>query len=259
MYHFPHVSVLVSFCLLTAISGNVRAATPLVANTLYMCEFRNNGSLFKLNANNGQATLIGALKVSPACTDLAFRGSTLYGATFTKLMTIDPTTGKATLKSGTFGGGAGNINALVVQPGTNKLFGANGVAPGKFFEINPTTGKATLRGQFGSNLSSSGDMAFRNGVLFATVLNATDRRATYLAKISLNTATFGRATLIGPIRRVVNQRTTYLQDVFGLEVRSGVLYGAMRSGEFLRINPNNAIATLLGDNNKTQAGLAKSP
>ncbi len=234
-------------------------ALPLTSNTLYMCEFRSNGSLFKLNPANAAAAVVGALQVSPQCTDLAFRGTTLLGATFTKLMTINPTTGKATLKSQTYGSGITGINALVVQPSTNKVFGAASVAPGKFVEINPNTGRANVVGQFGTGLGSAGDLVFRNGVLYASLTRTGSSGQTFLARVSLSSGTMGRATLVGSIRRVVNGNTVFLRDVWGLEVRNGVMFGAMRTGELLQINPNTAVATLVGDNNKLQAGLARSP
>lgn len=240
------------------IHSAVFAAVPLASNTLYMCEVPSNGSLFKVNHLNAQVTLVGPTQTS-GCTDLAFRGTTLFGTTFIKLLTVNPTTGKATPKQLRFGSGITDINALIVQPTTNKLFGAGFRPPGRFVEINPTTGVATTRGFYGSGLGSSGDLAFLNGVLYATLTNTATPGRTFLARISLSTGTVGKATLIGAIRRVVGGNTIFLRDVFGLAVRSGVLYGGMRFGELLTINPSNAVATLKGDNNKNQAGLAVSP
>lgn len=248
-------------CVLAGLTlqGNAIAAVPLAKNTLYMCEYKSNSSLYKINPSNGAATLVGPTQTSLQCTDLTFRGTTLLGSAFTKLLTIDPTTGKATPKSKPYGGSITDINALVTQPSTNKLFGAGSNSPGRFVQINPTSGVATQLGTFGTGLGSAGDLAFLNGVLYATLTNAADTRATYLAKISLVSPTIGKATLIGPIRRTVNGKTVYLQNVWGLAVRNNVLFGAMLTGEVLTINPNNAVATLKGDNNKQQAGLAVSP
>lgn len=235
------------------------AAVPLASNTLYMCEFKSNSSLFKVNHLNAQVTLVGPTLTSLACTDLTFRGTALFGTAFTKLLTINPTTGQATPKANSFGSGITDINALIAQPTTNKLFGAGSRTPGRFVEINPTTGRATLRGTYGPGLGSAGDLAFHNGVLFATLTNNASPGRTFLARISLSTGTVGKATLIGAIRRIAGGNTIFLRDVFGLAVRSGVLYGGTRSGEVLTINPSNAIATLKGDNNKVQAGFAVSP
>lgn len=242
-----------------SLHSTVFAAVPLAPNTLYMCEVPGNRPLFKVNHLNAQVTLVGPTQTPLSCTDLAFRGTVLFGTTFTKLLTINATTGRATPKANSFGSGIFDINALIAQPTTNKLFGAGFRPPGRFVEINPTTGVATTRGFYGPGLGSSGDLAFLNNVLYATLTNSASLGRTFLARISLSTGTVGRATLIGPIRRIVGGNTIFLRDVFGLAVRSGVLYGGMRSGELIIINPSNAIATLRGDNNKVQAGYAVSP
>ena len=256
MTKFHHQAALLVAAALAQTAAS--AAVPLTNNTLYVCEYKSNGNLYKLSASTAAATLVGPTQISPSCTDLAFRNSTLFGTTFSRLIVLNPTTGKATFR-GSFGSGISDINALVTQPSTNRLYGAGSVAPGRFVQIDPVTGVATNRGFFGAGLGSAGDLAFLDGILYATLTNSASPNGTWLARISLSSSTIGKATLIGRIRRISGASTIYLRDVYGLSVRNGVLFGAMRTGELLRINPNTAVATLVGDNNKVQGGMTTSP
>lgn len=216
--------------------------TALSANTIYMVNFGNPSSLYTLRPGTGASTRVGAMGVSQV-TDIAFSGSTLYGVSFTQFLTINPNTGKATVKGSL---GFSDINALVVQPSTGKIFGAGSSAPGSFVSINPNTGKATRIGSFGAGLSSAGDLEFINGVLYAT-LDRNGFNNSFLARINLSN---GAATLIGDMR---------FKDVWGLALRGGVLYGATNSGQLIRVNTANGVGTLIGSNGIAQAGLAKSP
>jgi hypothetical protein len=148
---------------------------PLQGNTLYVNNVFNNGnpsSLFTIQHSNAAKTLVGSMGRS--ATDVAFKGSTLFGLTFSQFLRVNPTTGSSTVV-GNFGSGITDINALVVSP-SGTIFAA-GVNDGKFISINPTTGKGTLLGDYGTfvkngqnrEIISSGDLAFHNGVLFATV------------------------------------------------------------------------------------------
>ena len=175
------------------------------------------------------------------------------------MFSVAPTTGRATLLANTYGSGINNINALVAQPGSGKLYGAGSAAPGQFVEINPTTGRATRKGNYGTGLGSAGDLAFLNGQLYGLLTKSGSGTKTFLAKISLSSSSFGKATNLLPIQRRINGRLVQQNDVWGLVVRSGVLTAVMRSGELLTLNASTGLATLKGDNNKAQAGLALSP
>ena len=159
----------------------------------------------------------------------------------------------------TYGSGITDINALVAQPGSGKLFGAGSTAPGKFVDINPVTGKATVKGSYGTGLGSAGDLTFLNGQLYGLLTKSGNGTRTFLAKISLGSTTFGKASNLLPIRSSINGTLVQLNDVWGLVARSGVLIAATRGGELITINASTGIATQKGDNNKLQAGLALSP
>ena len=239
-------------------------AVPLTANTLYMCEFKSNSQLFKLNPLNATPTVVGSMGTNERCTDLAFRRTSssatqLFGTSSTRAFRVDPTTGRATLLSNTYGSGINDINALVAQPGSGKLYGAGSRPPGQFVEINPTTGKATKRGYYGNGLGSAGDLAFLNGQLYGLLTRSGSGTQTFLARISLSSGTLGRATNLLPIQRRINGRLVKLSNVWGLAARNGVLHAVMQSGELLTISASTGLATLKGDNNKRQAGLTISP
>jgi len=240
------------------------SATALQAGTLYMCTFENDSPLYTLSSTNGKATRIGSMGINESCTDLAIRqttasGTQLFGTSFTHLFSINPTTGKATLLPDAYGTDISDINALVAQPGSGVLYGAGSTAPGEFIEISPTTGKATKKGKLGTGISSAGDLEFLNGQLYGLVNKSSTGTETYLAKISLSSKTLGNATDLVPIRRKEGNDLVVLDNVWGLANRGGVLYAAMEDGNLLTIVPSTGIATLKGDNNLAQAGLAVVP
>lgn len=239
-------------------------SVPLAADTLYMCVYQSDSTLYQVNAATGAAKLVGSMDLDQTCTDLAFRkttasGTELFGTSFTNLFRINPATGKATLLPNAYGSGIDNINALVAEPGTGILYAAGGAAPGQFISVDPTSGKATVLGSFGKEFSSAGDLEFLKGQLYALVNKSTEGAATYLATISLSPGTMGKATNLLPVRLRVNGRLEVQDNVWGLANRKGVLYAAMETGQLLILDAATGIATLVGDDSLSQAGLAISP
>jgi hypothetical protein len=231
--------------LLFFISNLSYSAIPLQRNTLYTCSVQANSNLYILNTS-GAATRVGS--IGDQCTDLAFVGSQLWGITFTRILIIDPTTGRII----SFGQhGFNDLNALVAVPSSGTTFYSAGFSSGRFVRIRITnTGQiqTTALGSYGNGLTSAGDLVFLNGILYATV-NRPGFASTWLARI--NPAN-GRATLIG-------NTGIGFPGVFGLELRSGVMYGATNNGIFLSINPGTGRGVRLGTNGIVQGGLAKSP
>ena len=240
MRWFVRAAVAAGLALATMISPIAAKATSatITPNTIFMVTFGGNSTLNRLSPATGARTLIGS--TGAPLTDLSFRGSILNAVSFTKLYVLNPTTGHATAVGPL---GFSDINALVTRPGTGRLYAAGNVAPGRFVSIDAKTGKAHQIGTFGPGLGSAGDLAFVNGTLYAT-LNRAGFAHTYFAKVSLST---GHATLIGD---------TGFPNVWGLTLRGGVLYGATKSGLFLRIAPTTGKATRIGSNATAQAGLA---
>lgn len=212
--------------------------------TLYANEFveSTNGRLYRITHTNAAKTPVGSFKVAEV-TDLAFSGAVLYGTTFEKFLSINPTTGAAN----GIGKGIGSkeINALVVAP-SGKVYAAEATPPGRFMEINPSTGKGKVIGQYGSKLESAGDLAFKSGVLYATIRPSGSSNS-WLAKVAQAS---GKATLIGD---------TLFRDVWGLAVKGGVLYGATTNGELIKLNTNSGAGTLVARNGLVHGGLAVSP
>lgn len=223
------------------------AVLPLQSNTLYVHSFEYNSRLYTVNATTGATTLVGAMGTE--CTDLAFNGAKLSGISFSRFFQINPTTGAV---SNIRYHGFSDLNALVyagaASPGNFFAAGVNGWgnSGGVFVRINATTGVATLIGRLGNGLTSAGDMTFLNGTLYALV-NKPGSASTWLAKIN---PVNGKATLVG---------NTGHPDVWGLEIRSGVMLAAAANGRILRLNPQSGIAAFVGSNSVRMGGLAKSP
>lgn len=223
------------------------SALPLQNNTLYVHSFEYNSRLYTVNANTGATTLVGAMGTE--CTDLAFNGAKLSGISFTRFFQINPTTGTV---SNVRYHGFSDLNALVyagaASPGHFFAAGVNGwgSSGGVFVRINATTGVATLIGRLGNGLTSAGDLTFLNGALYALV-NKPGSATTWLAKINPDN---GKATLVG---------NTGYSDVWGLEIRSGVMLAATANGRIMRLNPQSGTAVIIGSNSVRMGGLAKSP
>lgn len=229
--------------LLFFISNITHSAVPLQSNALYTCSFQANSNLYLLNTR-GVATRVGP--IGDQCTDLAFVGNQLWGITFTRILIIDPKTGRIIA----FGQhGFNDLNALIAVPSAGTTFYSAGFRSGQFVRIKITNAGqilVTKLGAFGSGLTSAGDFAILNEILYATV-NRPGFSNTWLARIN---PVNGAATLIGDIG---------FRGVFGLALRSGVMYAVTNNGNFLSINTATGRGVRLGTNGIVQAGLAKSP
>jgi len=241
-------------------------AYALEANTVFMCDFVNQSKLYRISTTTGKVlTPPGAKPMSISlCSDLAFRNSSLFATTYTRLYAVNPSTGKATSRPNTYGTGINDVVALVVQPGTGKMFGGGINFPGRFIEIDPTTGKATPRGNIGTGRAFYGDMAFLNGSLYATLRKSGQGNRTFLAKLTLNAqGNIGSVQELGLIRTTINGTVFYLKEVWSLTVRNGILFGGNSQGYVVRINPSNGVIAypsgFAGINNLLQAGFSTSP
>lgn len=215
-------------------------AQATIANTIYACNFAGNSTLFRVNANTGAAAFVGPMGVQ--CTDIAFRGHELYATSFTSLFRVDPDTGNAALVGNL---GTNDVNALTVNPLTGRMYGA-GASAGAFYEINPATGGSVLIGNYGPGLSSAGDLAMLNNIMYATV-NRAGFPNTWLAGVNLST---GVATLIGDMGHPV---------VFGLSVRGGKLFATTNAGAVLLVNKATGATALIGNNGVAHGGQTTSP
>lgn len=156
---FRYMSTLLGLLL---ISIQPAYALPLQGNALYTCTIESRSKLYVVSHVNGAQTLVGSLGIS-GCADLAFAGTSLRGVTFTKFLTINPTTGAVTASKTH---GFNDLNALLAGPSGTfysagfKNFGQGG----NFVRINGSTGVGTKVGTFGAGLTSAGDFAFLSGI-----------------------------------------------------------------------------------------------
>ena len=207
------ITVAAASCLPTLADARTDNPSPGV----YLATFARNSSLYRLNPQTHSVDVAG--QAGAELTDIAFRGDTLFAVSFGSFYRISLATGMAQFIGSL---GVSGANALVSQPGADVLFGAT--RTGGLFVIDPSSGETTVVGDFGSGLGSSGDLAFLDGRLYATVTRSGYSDA-FLASIDLAT---GRASLLGD---------TGFRDVYGLSAGSGFLYGATYSGDFISISP----------------------
>jgi len=226
------MTVAAASCLPTL--ANARTDNP--SPGVYLATFASNSSLYRLNPQTHSVDAVG--QAGAQLTDIAFRGDTLFAVGFGSFYRISLATGVAQYIGSL---GVSGANALVSQPGADVLFGAT--VSGGLFEIDPSSGETTVIGDFGSGLGSSGDLAFLDGRLYATVTQSGHPDA-LLATIDLVT---GRASLLGD---------TGFRDVYGLSAGSGFLYGATYSGDFISISPATGRGQLLWREGIPAGGLA---
>jgi len=217
-------------------SANATTAPPAPPKTVYAITFSGDSVLYSLSPSSRKATRKGGTGVE--LTDISFVGKTLYAISFTDLYWLNTATGTRH-HIGSLG--FSSANALVTQPKTNTLYGADQY--GDFFKINQKTGHTTLIGTFGGGLGSAGDLTFYGGRLYATV-NGSGSADSYLATVNVRT---GAAKIVGNIG---------YPSVWGLITGSGALYGATDGGLFLVISPSTGRAKALWKEGLPVAGMA---
>jgi len=205
--------------------------------TVYAITFSSNSALYRMNPRSHTAAFKGRTGVE--LTDVAFRGKTLYAISFTNLYRLSTTTG-ASHDIGLLG--VSDANALIAQPRTNILYGAE--QNGGFFKVNPRTGHVTIIGMFGNGLGSSGDLVFAHGHLYASVFSSTSPTS-LLATVNVRT---GAAKVVGD---------TGFANVYGLVAGKGALYGATFNGDFLRISLRTGRGRLIWKDRLAVGGTAE--
>jgi hypothetical protein len=215
------------------------AATARPPRTVYVVTFADPSVLYRLKPGSHKETLKGNTGVE--LTDIAFRGRTLYAVSFTTLYTLDVTTGASHAVGGL---GLIGANALVAQPKTNTLYGAD--EGGDFFKINHRNARVTMIGSYGHDLGSSGDLTFARHRLYATVFKeSSSRTRSFLARINLRT---GAAKIIG---------NTGYNNVYGLVSRNGALFGTTFGGKFISISRRTGRGKLIWKDGLAVGGATK--
>ena len=219
-----------------AATPNAGAAPPAPPKTVYAITFSGDSALYSLSPRSRTGARKGS--TGAELTDITFRGKTLYAISFTDLYRLNTATG-AGHHIGSLG--LGTANALVTQPKTNTLYGADEY--GDFFKINQKTGHATVVGTFGGGLGSAGDLTFYDGRLYASVTESGSADS-FLAIFNVRT---GAAKIVG---------NTGYPSVWGLVTGSGALYGATDGGLFLIISPSTGRAKALWKEGLAVGGMA---
>jgi hypothetical protein len=160
---------------------------------------------------------------STAYTDIASSPSgDLFGVSSDSLYQVDPATGGSS-RVGSLGTFV-NMNSLAFTP-SNNLYAAGGSG---FYSINTATGAASLVANI-PGFNSSGDLLYddASGRFFATS-NSAAKDSLY--SIGLN----GDATLIGNVG---------FDNVWGLAIANGTLYGYTSNRLQIIINPTTGVGT----------------
>jgi hypothetical protein len=224
---------------------DVEQALRLQRNTLYATGYPGYpvGRLFVEYASTGLFRLVGPMSHKQV-TDVAFKGSSLYGMTFTDFLRVSASTGASTVIRD-IGVRMDDMNALAYRPQSG-LFYAAGVG-GMVITIDPATGRGRRIGAYGSGMGSSGDLAVNaRGVIFATVKRSGTAND-FLATVNPRT---GRATIRGNIG---------FRHVYGLTFKDGILYGGTWEGMIIRINTSTGVGRPAAYSQIAHGGLTTSP
>ena len=198
-----------------------------------------SSELYKVDPDTLAITRVGAFNFNTgndSITDIAIdKANTMIGISFGSVYRIDPTTATGTRLSN---GLAGNFNGLsfvpatqIGQTGDDVLVGTRN-SDGAVFRVDPTTGATTQIGNMG-NYASSGDLV---SVAQLGTLQTADNglgadRLVNLAPSSFTATTVG--TDIG------------FSDIWGVAFWKDKLFGFTNGGEFITIDPNTGVGTLV--------------
>lgn len=200
------------------------APDPIETSRVYA---HSDAMLYRLDSRSFAATAIGPMTgLDRDLLDLAIdKDDKIVGTTATKLWSINPQTGAATLIRALTGDAQG-LTSLSYVPDPNPanpdiLVSAN--RSGQVFRIDPTTGTASPLGSYGTApggavIGSSGDLfGVRGFGIYATV-DVENETLDYLARIDPVT---WKATIVGP---------TGYDKIFGLGYWDGKIYGFVDDG-----------------------------
>ncbi len=203
--------------------------------------------LYVVNPNGWSVTRVGAFQNGDQITDIAVTpNGNLYGISYDTLYSINKTTGRAT-QVAMLNGGANNGMTFIAR---GDLLAAD--TAGDVKVINPSNGNVMQRGNFGSNLSSAGDLvAVANGTMYGvsstTAGGSSASTDNVLIRVDQNT---GVASVVGPIG---------FGDVWGLAYVNAKVIGFTTAGQILQIDPATGAGTLLATRSVVFWGAGMSP
>ncbi len=184
---------------------------------------------------------------SDSMTDIAIdKAGVMIGVSFTAVYRVDVTTAAATRLStglsGTFNGLSFVPAAMLGQTGADVLVGTRN-SDGLVFRIDPMTGGATQIGNMGG-FSSSGDLVAVTN--FGTVQTA-DNGFSNDRLVRLAPQTFA-ATAVGT--------DIGYSEIWGVAFWKNKIFGFTNSGQFVTIDPNTGVGTLIQSNGPAWWGAA---
>ena len=206
--------------------------------------------LYKVDPDTLAITKVGNFQWSNGSdqmTDIAIdKTGRMIGVSYTSVYQVDATTAVATRLStglsGTFNGLSFVPAEMVGQTGDDVLVGTHN-ANGTVFRIDPATGQATTIGNMG-NYSSSGDLVAVKD--FGTVLTA-DNGISADRLVRLAPSSFA-ATPIGT--------SIGFSEIWGVAFWKGKIFGFTNGGEFVTIDPNTGVGTMVQNNGPAWWGAA---
>ncbi len=209
-----------------------------------------SSALYKVDPDTLAITMIGNFgwsNGSDSMTDIAINKTGLMiGVSMTAVYRIDVTNAVATRIATGLSGGFNGLSFIpadmVGQTGDDILVGTRN-SDGVVTKIDPTTGQATSIGNMGSFASSGDLVAVKN---FGTVQTAdngfSDDRLVRLAPQSF------AATAVGS--------SIGFSDIWGVAYWKDKIFGFTASGQFITIDPNTGVGTLVQGNGPAWWGAA---
>ena len=184
---------------------------------------------------------------SDSMTDIAIdKTGDMLGVSGNSVYRVDVTTAHATRLStgltGQFNGLSFVPAAMLNQTGDDILVGTRS-ADGLVFKINPMTGQTTQIGNMGGGLSSSGDLVAVTN--FGTVQTANGTSNDRLVRLAPQTFTGS----------VVGTDIGY-SNIFGIAFWKNKIFGFTSAGQFVTIDPNTGVGTLIQSNGPAWWGAA---
>jgi len=185
---------------------------------------------------------------SDSMTDIAIdKTGLMLGVSMSSVYRIDATTAVATRLSNNLTGGFNGLSfvpaAMIGQTGDDVLVGTRN-ADGVVSRIDPMTGQATPIGNMGGGFSSSGDLVAVTN--FGTVLTA-DNGLSNDRLVRLAPSTFAASAVGTDIGYA---------EIFGVAFWKNKIFGFTANGQFITIDPNTGVGTLVQSNGPAWWGAA---
>jgi hypothetical protein len=208
-------------------------------------------TLYRVDPETLAITMIGPFAFaggSDSITDIAIdRAGVMIGISFTSVYRIDPNTAAATFLSGGLPGlfnGLSFVPAVQIGQVGDDVLVATRNADGAVFRVDPMTGATTQIGNMGAGFSSSGDLVSVADLgTFQTAENASlPDRLLRLAPQSFAATPIGTDIGYG--------------DIWGIAYWKDKVFGFTSGGEFVTIDPNTGVGTLVQGNGPSWWGAA---